>query len=277
MEHGAEFIHRFYHAGCHVPESIGRSVMRQKPGQRRWSKRAALLAAGLWLISGGGNLLAHAEEAGDDWLTDARTGCKIMLPFTVPDRVASWNGACQEGLAHDKGTVSWTIQNRPEGRMTANFFAGRADGAGEMIWNSGRRYTGAFKAGHAHGEGTYIWLDGTRYEGAWERDVRHGKGTLTLPNGDRYIGRFEQNRPTGAGDYITLDGSRYRPLVAADGRVGPGASLDPPPPKRIPSAEAPLPLNSLDFPMLGAVPAADLATPAPPKTQLPGKKPYPAE
>lgn len=165
--------------------------------------------------------------AAERLFADTRQGCQVWDLYPDARKTVAWEGPCKDGYADGVGVLSWYSGARLEGRQTATFVAGRAQGAGEILWENGRRFTGTFKDGLADGPGRFVWTDGRRYDGDWKADHRTGSGTLTLPNGDRYVGRFERNRPTGDGAYLSAaDGKRYAPLVDKDWRITAGAPLD---------------------------------------------------
>ncbi len=218
---------------------------------------AGLVSAVLWV-----GTAAAAERL----VADTRQGCQVWDLYPDARKTVAWEGPCKDGYADGVGVLSWYSGTRLEGRQTANFVAGRAQGAGEILWENGRRFTGTFKDGVADGPGRFLWTDGRRYDGDWKADHRTGRGALTLPNGDRYVGLFERNRPTGEGEYISAaDGKRYVPQVDKEWRITAGAPLDGPAAASVAPPPVPAPPSVVAQPPV-LPPAPPVVTQAPPPT-----------
>ncbi|AWK86729.1 MORN repeat-containing protein [Azospirillum thermophilum] len=220
--------------------------------------------------------------AGGQVVKDTNQGCLVWDLYPDPRKSVSWDGPCKDGYADGQGVLSWFTDGKLQGRQSAGFVAGRAQGDGEVQWENGRRFTGSFRDGVAEGRGSFTWPDGRRYDGEWAGDHRTGHGTLTLGNGDRYVGRFERNRPTGEGEYVTAGGARFTALVDKDWTVRPGTPLDPakPAPVAAPAPAIPAPAvpsiagHAVPKPPVEAKPAP-LAAPVPVKTPAPAMEPKP--
>jgi hypothetical protein len=72
-----------------------------------------------------------------------------------------------------------------------DFFEGRFQPVGKLLYPNGDVYFGQHKQFVRDGLGKLIQLDGTIYEGGWEQDRRSGKGRLIDGfTGDIYLGDF---------------------------------------------------------------------------------------
>lgn len=211
-------------------------------------------------------VFAVAGAAAQTWVSDGRTGCKVVDLYPDPSKSIAWSGNCRDGLADGPGTLTWSRRGQPEGTQTATFVAGKAQGSAEVFWANGRVFKGQVKDGMAWGQGTYTWADGRRYEGEWADDRRSGRGTVTFTNGDRFIGVFHRNKPVGAGEYVKADGSRSIAVITAEGKLLPGDPIAGAPPA-VPAAPA---VTSAPPPAPAAIATIRPAPPnAPPATGSP--------
>jgi len=51
-------------------------------------------------------LAASSAHAEGDWIADAKSGCKVWRPFSVPNQSITWLGECKNGKANGKGTLT---------------------------------------------------------------------------------------------------------------------------------------------------------------------------
>jgi hypothetical protein len=63
------------------------------------------------LFFGAFAIAAHAEDsknvvAEGDWIADAKTGCKVWNPSSLPNPSITWSGGCKDGKANEKGTMT---------------------------------------------------------------------------------------------------------------------------------------------------------------------------
>lgn len=113
-----------------------------------------------------------------------------------------------------------------------NFFAGRRDGRGSMVWNDGTNFLGEWKNDERK-RGRMIMAEGYVYDGQFKNDEFHspwariylpsltifegpinqgktqGLGMLLYPEGDIYYGMLKQFSRHGTGKLLSLDGSYY--------------------------------------------------------------------
>jgi hypothetical protein len=86
--------------------------------------------------------------AGSQWEADAKTGCQVWNPASVPGETVTWKGACLNG---------------------------RADGLGILQWYenaiAGLRYEGEMKDGKRDGNGVLNFTDGRKQDGTWKNDM----------------------------------------------------------------------------------------------------------
>lgn len=71
------------------------------------------------------------------------------------------------------------------------------------------QYRGAFKAGRADGLGEFLDQSGFAYAGAWRDGLMNGPGRLTTAAGDEYVGSFSAGRRDGAGVFTDATGRIY--------------------------------------------------------------------
>lgn len=119
--------------------------------------------------------------------------CKVAVTNVGESMPAGiYQGACVAGKPDGAGEVLFNNGDR----FSGEFRAGRIDGKGTWTsGTSGNTYTGNWRNGRRDGEGTYSWSQGTqRYVGEWAGDKREGRGTFTWANGDRFEGEFRNNQ-----------------------------------------------------------------------------------
>ena len=87
--------------------------------------------------------------------------------------------------------------------------AGRAEGLGEFLDQSGFAYAGGWRDGLMEGEGRLTLANGDQYLGAFLAGKRQGKGVLTDASGQIFDGRFAADRPDGQGIFVPSSGEPY--------------------------------------------------------------------
>lgn len=71
------------------------------------------------------------------------------------------------------------------------------------------QYRGTLRAGRADGFGEFLDQSGFAYAGAWRDGLMEGEGRLTLANGDQYVGGFRAGRRDGRGVFTDASGRIY--------------------------------------------------------------------
>ena len=165
---------------------------------------APALAVSLVLLS-----LPVAAQTPPGWIADAKTGCRVSNPESVPDESVTWSGACAKGLAQGRGVLQWYRGGKPiGGRYEGEYRNGMMNGQGTATFESGNRYEGEWKDGQRSGHGIFTWANGNRFEGQWEDGKRSGWGVHTF-DGKRYEGEYQNGNPQGTGTYTAADGRVY--------------------------------------------------------------------
>jgi MORN repeat len=144
------------------------------PGRRsvgRWVQHASAAAFFICVC------VAAFEAKAGEWLTDAKSGCRVWDPNPQLEESMLWSGSCAEGLAEGRGTARWIKGSA-------------AIETDEGEWRDGRQA----------GKGTQDWLTG-RYEGDIVDGLPNGQGVLTLQK-LRYEGQFRDGKPNGTGRLI---------------------------------------------------------------------------
>ena len=115
---------------------------------------------------------------------------------------------------------------------SGNWYDGKRDGTGDMVFCNGDRYSGEWIENSFDGYGVYHyaaanaiysgeWEKGLQngdgiyecpdfsYDGQWEKGWMDGEGVLLFKNKDRYEGTIHENIIDGIGCYTFADGNRY--------------------------------------------------------------------
>ena len=71
------------------------------------------------------------------------------------------------------------------------------------------QYRGTLNAGRADGFGEFLDQSGFAYSGAWRDGLMDGAGRLTLANGDQYVGGFRGGQRDGQGVFTDASGRIY--------------------------------------------------------------------
>jgi len=105
---------------------------------------------------------------------------------------------------------------------------GLAHGKGTMTYTNGDVYEGLFQNGQRHGKGKLTDKDGkVIYEGDYQGDQRRGNGTIIGSNGDIYVGDYVNIRqPHGKGKLTDRDGYVYEGDFQNGDRHGNGKLTD---------------------------------------------------
>ena len=93
----------------------------------------------------------------DDWVPDAKAGCRIGNWHPEPQDRAVWSGICSNGSKAGHGTVQWFEHNQ------------RIDS-----------FVGTYRGGKREGFGQYVWNEEVSFEGQYANDIPNGFGTVNL-------------------------------------------------------------------------------------------------
>jgi hypothetical protein len=131
--------------------------------------------------------IAVAQSASTGgWMEDAASRCRVWNPHPQPNESVKWAGACENGLAHGRGTVQWLKNNLAFETDEGEWQEGRQTGEGIQTWPSGR-YEGLIVNGEPDGHGA-LSLKGLRYEGEFRGGKPHGSGTMMNLGGEIFQG-----------------------------------------------------------------------------------------
>lgn len=169
--------------------------------------RRITLAVAVATVVGAMAQAARAQSPG--WIADPGTGCRVWNPNPKPGETIAWNGPCENGLAHGRGTLQWFESGRPTDRYDGDYRDGRVNGRGVYAWTNGTSYEGDYRDDQMHGRGVLTFANGNRYEGEYRHDQLHGRGIYTWASGNRYDGDWRDGMRTGRGILTRADGSRY--------------------------------------------------------------------
>jgi hypothetical protein len=190
------------------------------------------MAIAAWAIAacvalGPGTAWAQAPQ----WVTDSRTGCRVLNYYPAANDGATWDGPCLDGMADGQGKLQWyrgleartfyvgeMRKGQRDGRGATTFADGRYEGGyrddkqngqGSYRSNDGWSYVGNFVNDKRHGHGVYTFRQGSVYEGNWVEGNRTGHGVMKFFDGALYEGQWLNNRPNGRGNYRGSDGQTY--------------------------------------------------------------------
>jgi len=132
--------------------------------------------------------LLWAQDAA--WITD-KNGCRIANIAPQDGETADWSGACQQGLAHGSGTLTWSVSGVVTEVYQGSMANGYADGQGKL-WRRAGAYVGEWKRSLQHGRGRYEDENGSWYQGEWAEGVPHGRGKMRTPDGQVLDGEWNK-------------------------------------------------------------------------------------
>lgn len=145
-----------------------------------------------------------------NWLTDAKSGCKVQALYSGEGVTVLWSGPCEGGIADGKGTLTWLLNGEPGVVDTGNFLDGALEGKGARNHILGKWiYNGQFHGGKTEGKGRIVQENGTVYEGDWASGTQHGQGHYEFANGNTYNGGVVNGKKSGHGRLTFSDGTYF--------------------------------------------------------------------
>ncbi|MFA7439146.1 hypothetical protein [Castellaniella sp.] len=167
--------------------------------------------------------LAGATGAAEAAETAAAGGAGAPCRVLDPELQGTYQGGCQDGLAHGQGVA----RGASGAWYRGGFEAGQKSGQGVKLFANGDGYTGGWRADMRNGEGRYEYgpqspWRGDVYQGHWANDRREGDGTyIFFPSGDRFTTQWHAGRPLGEGTPTATRRKRaFEDLAAVLGQVG---------------------------------------------------------
>lgn len=143
-----------------------------------------------------------ALAAKDYWAHVEGSVCAVWSDEEMgPDEKVTWSGACRNGKADGRGTLTWTKGSKPHGTYEGFMQAGRFNGPGTItvvVDDGTNELTGTFKDGDLLGRGVFKDATGGVYEGELEDGRPHGHGYMKQGD-EEYIGSFEAGLRQGYG------------------------------------------------------------------------------
>jgi len=112
------------------------------------------------------------------WLFEPGVGCRMWDWHPAPSDVATWTGACRNGVRVGYGVVQWTEHERPIDRFEGTFVDGKRQGPGRYTWNESVWYVGFYENDLPQGLGT-VSIAGHAFSGQWQAGC--------LKSGDRTV------------------------------------------------------------------------------------------
>lgn len=162
------------------------------------------VALALGLAAGAGSAQAQDTAA---YLGAA--DCRLAPVLPPPVDGVRWRGACRDGFAEGKGTLTWRSADRIERTMEATLAAGQVQGDATIKLPDGALYIGTVRNGVPDGKGYFKDPDGLQYEGDVHGGRREGVAEALFPNGDRYKGEWQRGVPDGTGTMTYMLGGSY--------------------------------------------------------------------
>jgi hypothetical protein len=152
----------------------------------------------------------YASAAVSDFVTDAKTGCKIYN-LVDTEHSASWSGACVDGKISGSGVMTMNIvQVKASCTETGEFKEGLKHGFVRSTCTDGSSLEGTFIKSMLIGKGLRIGPDGDRWDGEYKDGLLNGQGTHTLAKLPKYKyqGVFKDNKYNGQGEQTFPNGEK---------------------------------------------------------------------
>ena len=126
-----------------------------------------------------------------EWITDAKSGCKVWTSVPQLDYGISWSGSCRDGLATGRGVLQWFQAEKKLSQTDCEMVDGKITGRTVVYYTDGSRYEGEFQDNRYHGHGSLQYANGMRYDGEFHDGLPNGYGTFT-GNGRTFAGDWNK-------------------------------------------------------------------------------------
>ena len=103
---------------------------------------------------------------GGDWYFDTEAGCRLWDWHPEPRDIATWTGACRNGLKDGGGIVQWFEHGVSIDRFEGTYVGGLRQGFGRYDWSPELHFEGHYADDVPNGPGTAM-IAGERYAGIW--------------------------------------------------------------------------------------------------------------
>jgi hypothetical protein len=138
-------------------------------------------------------------QISDQWIVDARNGCKVFNQNPAPNETIEYIGTCANGFASGAGVLTWYLNGKFDQKAEGTWNVGKLNGFATYTFANGNKYVGDFKGDNLQGLGTATYANGTKYFGEFKDNKFNGKGTFTFADGSREIGEYKDNYLNGSG------------------------------------------------------------------------------
>ncbi len=173
-----------------------------------------------------------AAFASESWLKDPVGGCELWSKDGVsPGDSVTWTGDCVDGKASGEGVGVWHTTDGLLARFEGAMRAGKATGAGEVVFRAPDdtgywHFAGQFEDGVPVGEGELLTDTGYRFRGEVLDGLVHLRGTVVTPDGSTIRGEFKNGETVGVAFAFFEDGDEtYLGEILNGQRHGKGSLL----------------------------------------------------
>ena len=121
-------------------------------------------------------------------------------------------GEHKNGKPHGRGVIFYKGDKLKS--YEGDWYYGKREGKGTLIWQNGARYVGEWNNDHREGYGVQYYSNGEIYEGNWLNGKRYGKGKITFASDDSanrkyYDGDWVNDVRQGTGTMVWNTGKKY--------------------------------------------------------------------
>jgi len=142
---------------------------------------------------------AFAQPKKGEWITDAKSGCKVWTSVPQLDYGISWSGNCRDGLATGRGVLQWFQAGKQLSHADCEMAEARSRVRTVVHYTNVNRYEGKFRDNRYHGHGALQYVNGMHYDGEFRHGLPNGHGTFT-GNGETFAGNWNKGCFVGATD-----------------------------------------------------------------------------
>lgn len=150
----------------------------------------------------------------------------MLTPFSAVS--AAWNVIPADGETKEVRVWDPAPELKLEFHWSGDINAKHeAEGEGELTWTKPGEdfammstYSGMMKAGKRDGKGVWLHQSGSKYDGEWQSNLKQGTGEYWLGDGGYYKGEFQNDQMHGKGLWIGTDGMIYDGTFVAGKKDG---------------------------------------------------------
>lgn len=134
--------------------------------------------------------------------------CRQQLIEGKENVVATWSGACKDGLPDGEGVLERRVDGELRMRYEGTLERGIPHGQGYARLSDGSEYEGQFRHGKREGQGKWASPFGNLYQGAFLDNKPDGDGAIEYALGGSYQGQWKNGKPHGKGVAVFAGGRR---------------------------------------------------------------------